>query len=312
MNVSFRQLRLFKALAETGSVTAASRIMHVTQPTASMQIRELSGAVGMPLFEYVGKRIYLTEAGKALALSAQSISQEWESFEQTIASLNGLKTGSLKIAVVSTAKYFIPGLVGSFCKDYPDVDISLEVLNRDAVVARLEKNMDDIVIMTKPPGHLEIHDEIFLENPLVCIAPKDHPLTKRKININDLANEYFVMREMGSGTRMSCDMFFKQAKMTPKIRLNLGSNEAIKHSVGAGLGFSIVSVHSLNEHDLRDMVTILEISDFPIKSQWHIVTLKGRKLSPIAKIFHDHLLNKSSEINLNANQITSSGSITEL
>jgi DNA-binding transcriptional LysR family regulator len=304
MNVSFRQLRLFKALAETGSVTAASRMMHVTQPTASMQLKELSGAVGMPLFEFVGKKIYLTDAGKALALSAQSISQEWEGFEQTISAMKGLKTGALKISVVSTAKYFIPGLVGSFCKEYPNVDISLEVLNRDAVVARLENNMDDIVIMTKPPAHLDLEDEVFLDNPLVCIAPKDHPLTSKKINLSDLANEYFVMREIGSGTRMSCDLFFKQKKMNPRIRLTLGSNEAIKHSVGAGLGLSIVSVHSLNEHDLRDMVRILDIADFPIQSKWHIVTLKGRKLSPIAKIFHDHLLLKSAEISLNANQIT--------
>jgi DNA-binding transcriptional LysR family regulator len=308
MNISFRQLRLFKALAETGSVTAAARVMHVTQPTASMQLKELSNAVGMPLFEFVGKKIYLTEAGKVLALSAQSISQEWESFEQAIAAMNGLKTGVLRIAVVSTAKYFIPGLVGSFCKDYPKVDIALEVLNRDAVVARLENNMDDIVIMTQPPAHLDIEDEIFLDNPLVCIAAKDHPFTNKKINLQDLADEYFVMREIGSGTRMSCDMFFKQSKMSPKIRLTLGSNEAIKHSVGAGLGLSIVSVHSLNEHDLKDMVSILDLDAFPIKSQWHIVTLKGRKLSPIAKIFHDHLLNKSAEISSNANQISYSRS----
>jgi len=306
MNVSFRQLRLFKALAETGSVTAAARVMHVTQPTASMQLRELSNSIGMPLFEFVGKKIYLTEAGKALASSAQTISQEWESLEQTISAMKGLKTGTLRISVVSTAKYFIPSLVGSFSSNYPDVDIALEVLNRDAVVARLEKNMDDMAIMTQPPANLDIEDEIFLDNPLVCIAAKDHPLTNKKINLRQLANEYFVMREIGSGTRMSCDMFFRQTKMTPKIRLTLGSNEAIKHAVGAGLGLSIVSVHSLNEHDLKDMVSILDLDDFPIKSQWHIVTLKGRKLSPIAKIFHDHLLNKSSEISSNANQKTHS------
>jgi len=306
MNVSFRQLRLFKALAETGSVTAAARVMHVTQPTASMQLRELSNSIGMPLFEFVGKKIYLTEAGKALASSAQTISQEWESLEQTISAMKGLKTGTLRISVVSTAKYFIPSLVGSFSSNYPDVDIALEVLNRDAVVARLEKNMDDMAIMTQPPANLDIEDEIFLDNPLVCIAAKDHPLTNKKINLQQLANEYFVMREIGSGTRMSCDMFFRQTKMTPKIRLTLGSNEAIKHAVGAGLGLSIVSVHSLNEHDLKDMVSILDLDDFPIKSQWHIVTLTGRKLSPIAKIFHDHLLNKSSEISSNANQKTHS------
>jgi len=305
MNVSFRQLRLFKALAETGSVTAAARVMHVTQPTASMQLKELSNSIDMQLFEFVGKKIYLTEAGKALALSAQSISQEWESFEQAIAEMKGLKTGTLRIAVVSTAKYFIPSLVGNFSSNYPDVDIALEVLNRDAVVARLEKNMDDMVIMTQPPEHLEIEDEVFLDNPLVCIAPKNHPFKDKEICLKDLENEYFVMREIGSGTRMSCDLFFKDKKVSPKIRLTLGSNEAIKQSVISNLGLSIVSIHSLTEYDLKEALCILKVKDFPIKSQWHIVTPKGKRLSPIAKIFHDQLLIKATKINTNANQITS-------
>lgn len=304
MNISFRQLRLFSALAETGSVTAAARLMHVTQPTASMQLKEISNNVGLPLFEVVGKKIYLTEAGKSLALTAQSISQEWENFDQTISSIKGLKTGALKISVVSTAKYFIPRLVGSFCADYPGVEIALEVLNRDAVISRLERNLDDMAIMSQPPAHLDIQDEVFLENPLVCIAPKGHPLAGKKLKLKDLAGEYFVMREIGSGTRMSCELFFKQQKITPKIRLTLGSNEAIKHAVGSGLGLSIVSIHSLTEFDLKEMVSILTVADFPIKSQWHIVSLKGKKLSPIAKIFHDHLLEKVNEINLNVAQKT--------
>jgi DNA-binding transcriptional LysR family regulator len=262
-----------------------------------MQLKELSNSVGLPLFEIVGKKIYLTEAGKSLALTAQSISKEWENFDQTIASIKGIETGALKISVVSTAKYFIPRLVGNFCADHPGVDIALEVLNRDAVISRLESNLDDMAIMTQPPAHLEIQDEIFLENPLVCIAKKSHPLVGKKINLNDLANEFFVMREVGSGTRMSCDWFFKDHKFSPKVRLTLGSNEAIKHAVGSGLGLSIVSMHSLTEYDLKSLVSILTINDFPIKSQWHIVTLKGKKFSPIAQIFHDHLLEKVSEIN---------------
>jgi hypothetical protein len=297
MNISFRQLRLFKALAETGSVTAAARLMHVTQPTASMQLKELSNAIGLPLFEIAGKKIYLTEAGKKLASTAQSISKEWENFDQAISSIKGFETGALKISVVSTAKYFIPRLVGNFCADHPGVDIALEVLNRDAVISRLERNLDDMAIMTQPPVHLEIQDEVFLENPLVCIARKSHPLIGKKININDIANEFFVMREVGSGTRMSCDLFFKENKITPNVRLTLGSNEAIKHAVGSGLGLSIVSMHSLTEYDLKSLVSILTINHFPIKSQWHIVSLKGKKFSPIAQIFHDHLLEKVSEIN---------------
>lgn len=296
MNVTFRQLQLFKIFSENFSVTATARKLHITQPTASMQLRELTSVVGLPLYEVVGKKIYLTEAGKALAFTAHSISQEWENFEQTISSMKGFKTGSLKIAVVSTAKYFIPRLVGSFCTEYPGVEISLEVLNRDAVVSRLESNMDDMVIMTRPPKHLDIEDEIFLDNPLVCIAPKHHPLVNKKLTLKDLAHEDFIMREIGSGTRMCCDLFFKENRFDPKLRLSLGSNEAIKHAVASGLGLSIISIHSLTEHDLKEMLCILDINDLPIKSQWHIVTLKGRKLSPIGKRFHDHLLSKASEI----------------
>ena len=297
MNISFRQLRLFKAFAETGSVTEAAKLMHVTQPTASMQLKDLSNAVGLPLFEFVGKKVYLTEAGKKLAVTAQSIAQEWEAFDQTISSMKGLERGTLKISVVSTAKYFIPRLVGNFCADHPGVDIALEVLNRDAVIARLENNLDDMAIMTQPPAHLEIQDEVFLDNPLVCIAAKNHPLVGKKISLNDIAHEFFVMREVGSGTRMSCDLFFKNKRISPNVRLTLGSNEAIKHAVGSGLGLSIVSMHSLTEHDLKVLVSVLNMSDFPIKSQWHIVSLKGKKMSPIAQIFHDHLLEKVSEIN---------------
>jgi len=296
MNVSFRQLRLFKALADTGSVTAAARVMHVSQPTASMQLRELSEAVGAPLFEVIAKKVYLTDAGKTLAATAHNIAQEWESFAQSISAMKGYTSGTLKISVVSTAKYFIPKLLGRFCERHPSVDINLQVLNRDAVVSRLENNLDDMVIMSKPPAHLEIHDEIFMDNPLVCIAPKGHPLGIQALRLHDLKQEYFVMREIGSGTRMSCDLFFKQKKFQPNIRLSLGSNEAVKLSVAGGLGLAVISIHALSKEDLRSSIQILDVKELPIRSQWHIVTLKGKRLSPIAKVFHDHLIEQSKLI----------------
>ena len=296
MNITFRQLKLFLALADTGSVTAAARMRHITQPTASLQLREISNTVGLPLFEVISKKVHLTELGKKLALSANTINDEWEAFEQHVFQLKGFTVGTLKISVVSTAKYFIPRLLGNFCTKYPSVDIALEVLNRDAVIARLENNMDDIYIMTKPPSHLEIDDEIFMDNPLVCIASSEHPLANRKIELKNLQEEYFVMREIGSGTRMSCDIFFKDRKFQPKIRLSLGSNEAIKQAVASGLGLSVVSVHSINPYDSKEGISVLNLPDFPIKSQWHIVTLKGKKLSPIATIFHDHLLSEAKKI----------------
>jgi len=228
MNVTFRQLRLFLALADTGSVGAAARAMHVTQPTASMQLREVSQAVGVPLYEVVSRRVRLTEAGMELARTARAIADEWESFGQAVAGIRGLRRGRLRLAVVSTAKYFIPRLLGSFCARHPDIDISLEVLNRDGVVARLRENLDDLYIMSMPPADIELEDRIFMPNPLVAIAPADHPLAaRRRLELRDLAGERFILRERGSGTRMACDAHFRRARFTPKVRLELGSNEAI-------------------------------------------------------------------------------------
>ncbi len=294
MNVSFKQLKLFLALAETGSVTGAARVMHITQPTASMQLKDLSTAIGLPLFEIIAKKVYLSGIGNELAETSRRMTVEWEAFEQHVSSIKGYTKGSLKIAVVSTAKYFIPKILGSFCEKYPEIDISLEVLNRDGIIKRLEQNMDDIYIMSMPPLNIEIEDEIFMPNPLVIIAAKNHPLSNQKnLDLHQLKNERFILRELGSGTRMAANIQFKKKKFTPNIRLELGSNESIKQAVAAGLGIGLVSIHALNDYQGFDDIAILNIEDFPIHSNWHIVRSVGKKLTPIAKIFHDHLLEQA-------------------
>lgn len=291
MNITFRQLRLFLALADTGSVSAAARVVHVTQPTASMQLKEISDSVGLPLYEVVSRRIHLTEMGYELAKTARAISHEWETFEQLTLGLKGLTRGRLKVAVVSTAKYFIPRLLGEFCKKYPEIEISLEVLNRDGVVKRLEDNLDDLYIMSQPPVHIEIEDEAFMPNPLVLIAPKNHKLVKQKnIQLHSLKNEKFIFREKGSGTRMATDTHFKRLKFKPNVRLELGSNEAIKQGVAGGLGLAVLSKYSLGDPRNKDEVSVLDCRDFPIESNWHIVSAKGKKSSPISKVFRAHLL----------------------
>lgn len=305
MNATFRQLRLFLALADTGSVTAAARLTHVTQPTASMQLKELSIAVGMPLFEVVAKKVYLTAVGDELAKTARVMSAEWESFEQHVTALKGVTKGRLKVAVVSTAKYFVPRLLGSFCEKYPQIDIALEILNRDAVIERLERNLDDMYIMSRPPLNIEIDDEIFMPNPLFIIASKHHPLSAQKnIALQTLKNERFILRELGSGTRMAADLQFKAMSFNPIIRLELGSNEAIKEAVASGLGLAVVSIHAIHSYSDQTQISILNVEGFPIHTDWHIVTSKGKKLSPIAKIFHDHLL---SEAQCLIDGLTSSG-----
>lgn len=290
MNITFRQLRLFLALADTGSVSAAARMVHVTQPTASMCLKEISDAIGVPLYEVVARKVHLTQMGLELAKTARAISQEWGAFEQEVDSIKGLTRGKLRVAVVSTAKYFIPRILGAFCAKYPQIDISLEVLNRDGVVKRLEENLDDFYIMSQPPLHIDIEDEVFMPNPLLLVASRDHPLGRKKsIDLQLLKNEKFILREKGSGTRMATDAYFKRVKMKPNIRLELGSNEAIKQAVMGGLGIAVLSKHSLGEKTDQEEVAILKCKEFPIESSWHIVVPKGKKLSPIAKVFKRYL-----------------------
>ena len=289
MNITFRQLRLFLALAETGSVSAAAKVMHVTQPTASMQLREVTQAVGVPLYEVVSRRVYLTEAGQALARTARAIAGEWDAFEQSISSAKGLTSGRLKVAVVSTAKYFVPRLLGSFCKLHPQIDISLEVLNRDHVITRLRANQDDLYVMSMPPGDLPLEDQILMPNPLVVIAAAGHRLAARKrVTLAQLQGERFILREKGSGTRMATDAHLRQLGFVPSTVLELGSNEAIKESVEGQLGVSIVSRHALGPH--WDGLAILNVQGFPIQSHWHLVWPKGKQLSPIAEVFRGHLV----------------------
>jgi DNA-binding transcriptional LysR family regulator len=291
MHVTFRQLRLVLALSETGSVSAAARLMHVTQPTASMQLKEVTGAVGLPLYEVVARKVYMTEVGLELARTARAMTTEWEGFEQMVDSRKGLVRGTLRVAVVSTAKYFVPRLLGSFCKRYPEIDISFEVLNRDGVVSRLRNNLDDIYVMSRPPADIDLVDDIFMGNPLVMIGSTRSPLAKRQpLALHELAGERFILREKGSGTRMAIDHFFKAAKFRPNLRLELGSNEAVKESVAGGLGISVISSHALHGHAREHGVCVLNVQGFPIESNWHVVHPKGKKLSPIASVFKAHLL----------------------
>ena len=291
MNISFRQLRLFLALAETGSVGAAARAHHVTQPTASMQLREVALALGMPVHEVIGRKVHLTEVGQELARTARIMANEWETFEQKMAALKGLTRGKLRVAVVSTAQSFMPRLLGGFCAEHPQIDISLEVLNRNGVVSRLRDNLDDFCIMSMPPKDLALQDRIFMANPLVVIASSRHRLARRRsLVLADLAKERFIMREQGSGTRMAVDAHFRSNRFKPLLRLELGSNEAVRESVAGDLGLAVISRHALPLHDADPSVVVLAVRGFPLQSRWHIVSQKGRHLSPIAAEFQAHLL----------------------
>ena len=291
MNITFRQLRLFQALADTGSVSGAARALHVTQPTASMQLKEVAQAVGLPLYEVIGKKVHLTDVGRELAATARSIALSWEAFEQGVDAVKGLSRGKLRVAVVSTAKYFMPKLIGSFCRKHPAIDVSIEILNRDGVVSRLQGSLDDLYIMSTPPAGMDLHDEVILPNPIEVIAAMNDPLGKQgRLTLKDLQASRFILREPGSGTRMAADQHFRQKKFRPDVRLELGSNEAVKESVAAGLGIGVISRHALHGHDRENGVRVLDVEGFPLPSAWHMVHHASQKLSPVALAFRQHLL----------------------
>lgn len=296
MNITFRQMRLFLALADTGSVSGAARALHVTQPTASMQLREVTEAVGLPLYEVIGRRVHLTDAGRDLAATARAIVDAWENFGQRVNAMHGLTRGRLRVAVVSTAKYFVPRLLGSFCAQYPDIEIALEVLNRDGVVQRLRENLDDLYVMSMPPADLDLEDHVFLSNPLVLVAWQGHRLAKRRrIALADLAYERFVLRERGSGTRLATDRFFAAQGFEAPTRLELGSNEAIKEAVAGRLGLAVLSRHALRDSELEADLCVLPVQGMPIPSQWHVVHPRAKQLSPIAQVFRAHLLGAAGQ-----------------
>jgi DNA-binding transcriptional LysR family regulator len=295
MHVTLRQLRLFLALAETGSVSAAARVMHVTQPTASMQLREVTQAVGLPLYEVVSRRVRLTEAGLELARTARAMLGEWQAYAQRIDGMRGLTRGRLSVSVVSTAESFMPRLLGGFCERHPGIDVALQVLNRDGVVARLRDNLDDLYIMSMPPAELPLEDRVFMDNPLVVVAPLGHPLsTRTRLRLADLKDEPFVLREKGSGTRIAVEAHFRRLRFTPQVRMELGSNEALRASVAGHLGLSVLSRHALGERPQDQGLAVLPVQGFPIASKWHLVRRRTRQASPLVQAFEAHLMAHAS------------------
>jgi LysR family transcriptional regulator, low CO2-responsive transcriptional regulator len=291
-HATFRQLEVFEAIARLGSFTRASEELHLTQPTVSMQMKKLTDAVGLPLFEQVGRRIHLTEAGKELAIAAREIMQSLERCDMSIAEMRGLKKGKLRLAVVSTAKYFVPRILGEFLRQHPGVEVSLKVTNRQRVLERAAENLDDLYILSQPIGHIELVAKSFMENPLLVMAHPEHPLThERNIPLQRIAQEPFLMREEGSGTRLSVERIFGSRGLKPNIRMELGSNEAIKQAIIGGLGISILSRHTLGTDGMGEPA-VLDVEGFPVVNQWHIGHPHGKQLSVVASAFLDYLLRR--------------------
>jgi DNA-binding transcriptional LysR family regulator len=297
VNLTLRQLKIFEAVARHLSFTRASKELHLTQPAVSMQVKQLEEEVGLPLFEQVGKKIFLTEAGEEMQRYAGSVMTTLAEASLVFDEMRGLERGRLRIAVASTANYFVPQLLASFCQRYPNVRVSLDVTNRKRLLDALSANDTDLVIMGKPPQHMDLVAESFMDNPLVVIAPPGHPLAnERNIPLKRLQGETFLVREKGSGTRSAMERFFTEHGVSLSSTMEMSSSEAIKQGVEAGLGFGLLSLHTLEMELALKRLVILDVRELPILRKWYIMHRSGKRLSAVAQNFKDFVLKESAAI----------------
>ncbi|OGI58524.1 MAG: transcriptional regulator [Candidatus Muproteobacteria bacterium RIFCSPHIGHO2_01_FULL_61_200] len=279
MHLTLRQLKVFESVARHLNYTRAAEELFLTQPAVSMQVKQLEESLGVALFEQLGKR---------------TITQQLDELEAVLNRIKGLSGGRLRISVATTANYFIPTLLGTFSRRYPDVTVSLDVTNRETLLRQLVENTVDLVIMGQPPAELDAEAQAFMENPLVVVAPPNHPLAReKKIPLARLQEETFLVRESGSGTRIAMERFFAERGMRLKTGMEVGSNEAIKQSVQAGLGLGLLSRATIEQELTLKRLVVLDVADFPIMRHWYVVHRRGKRLSAVAEAFKDFMLKEA-------------------
>lgn len=296
MHLTLRQLTVFEAVARYLNFTRAAEELHLTQPAVSMQIKQLEDSVGLPLFEQLGKKIYLTQAGREMFGYSRSIAQLLSEAEEVMEQIKGVQRGHLDISVASTANYFATRMLAAFVHANPSITFSLDVTNRETLLRQLEANERDLVIMGRPPARMDLTAEPFMDNPLVVIAPPDHPLVGTgKVPLERLQQETFVVREQGSGTRIAMERFFSERGITLTTGMEMSSNEAIKQAVEAGLGLGLVSVHTMALELESQRLVVLNVESFPILRHWYVVHRRGKRLSPAAQAFTDFILREAPQ-----------------
>ncbi|MDD5300695.1 MAG: LysR family transcriptional regulator [Gallionella sp.] len=294
LNFTLRQLQVFEKVASHLSYSRAAEELYLSQPAVSMQIKQLEGHIGLPLFEQMGKKIFLTETGRELLHYSRSIAQQLAEMEAVLDEMKGLGHGKLTLSVVNTANYFTPRLLAKFCRQHPDINVILQVANRDAVLKQLADNSTDLAIMGQPPDGLDISAKPFLDNPLVVIAAPDHPLAKlKRIKLARLAQETFLSREPGSGTRGAMERVFAEHQIQPNISMEMETNEAIKQAVQAGMGLGILSLHSIELELETRRLAVLNVEHFPLKRHWFVAHRCNKRLSSAALAFKDFLLTEA-------------------
>ena len=288
MHLSFRQIDIFRVVAQLESYTRAAEKLHLTQPAVSMQVKQLEEDTGLALFERHGKRMRLTNSGKELLHYANQVLHSYSDMLSAIEDLRDLSSGHLVISVATTATYFITKLLADFTTQHEGITLTLDVTNRQQLLLQLENFEPDLVIMGEPPKGHNLSSERLMENPLVVIASPRHPLAGRQqIKLQEITNERFAVRERGSGTRNAIERHFMSHGVECNSTLEMRSNETIKHSAEAGLGLGIVSLHTIQLELEAGRLVVLNVESFPIRRHWHIVTRKGKRLTQVARLFRD-------------------------
>jgi LysR family transcriptional regulator, low CO2-responsive transcriptional regulator len=290
-SLTLRQLQIFVIASRCPSFARAAEELHLTQPAVSMQIRQLEEAVGLALFERVARRMTLTEAGERLSHHASRILGEIKDAEDTMTSLTHADSGSIAVSIVSSATYFAPKLLALYSQQYPRVNVQFSVGNRETLLRLLQDNATDLAIMGRPPPELGTLAEPLAYHPHVIVAPLSHPLCNaRRFDLQELAGDTFLLREPGSGTRAVTEHMFRQHLFNPARRVTLGSNETIKQAVMAGMGVSLISLHTLALELRTREIALLDVNGTPLERTWQIVHLRSKQLSPTCLAFRRFLL----------------------
>jgi len=293
-NATFRQLRVFSEVARCLSFARAAEALHLTPPAVTMQIKELEGHVGLPLFERSGRKVALTTAGEYMLVHARKILATLKDAEDMSARLKQAEVGRLTIGMVSTAKYFLPRMLGDFKREHPGVEVRLTVGNREQLVQLLQGNEVDIAVMGRPPKELATRAEPFAAHPHVFVAPTDHPLLKfGHPTVESLRPYGFILREPGSGTRAAMESFLDKHRVQPQVVMEMSSNETIKQAVMAGMGLSFLSLHTIGLELQHGLIAVLDVEGTPVVRAWNVVHTLSKVLSPAAEAFRYFMLERA-------------------
>jgi len=290
-NATLRQLKVFEAVARRLSFSRAAEELHLTQPAVSAQVKQLELHAGLPLFEQLGKKIYLTPAGREMLHYSRAIIQQFHDAEAAMAQLKGVAGGTLNVAVISAGDYFFPRLLAEFTRGHPGVTLNLQVHNREALLRELLENRTDLAVMVRPPLDLDTINEPFAPHPYVIVAPPQHPLVgKQRVSLATILREPFVVREQGSDTWNSMGEAFGDQLRALNVVMELRSAETIKQAVMAGMGLTFLSAHTISLELAVGSLAVLDVQGFPLMLNWYLVHRRNKRLPPVAQAFREFLM----------------------